>query len=506
MMETLTAIRRAGADIIITYFARDAARALRRIGVETKWIRPSSRLVQGSVPLTLSEEKPRQQPEALARAQTDPARRRRTAPSARSRRSAASPLFIRRASGATHRGRRRQPLHRLRHVVGTADPRTRAARPRRRPSPRAARHGTSFGAPSPLEHELGERVRALVPSMERVRFVSSGTEAAMSAVRVARAFTGRDRIVKFEGCYHGHADAFLVKAGSGRDDARRADESRRRRGRWRPIRCSRATTTSHRSKRCATHTPGQSPPSSSSRSPATWASCRRPRAFCRACATLATRHGILLIFDEVISGFRASAGGAQALFGVAPDLTCLGKIIGGGLPVGAYGGRADIMDMVAPAGPVYQAGTLSGNPVAMTAGLWALKRLTPRLYKDLARRGSQLGGRPRRRGARRQACRCRSTRSGRCVTPFFTAAPVRDYDSALTANTTAYAAFFRGMLARGRLSAAVTVRGVVSVGGPHRPRTCSRRSRRRAAAMREVARRHLNHEWLDELEGHEALT
>ena len=163
---------------------------------------------------------------------------------------------------------------------------------------------------------------------------------------------------------------------------------------------------------------------------------------------LATRRGILLIFDEVISGFRASAGGAQSIFGITPDLTCLGKIIGGGLPVGAYGGRADIMDMVSPAGPVYQAGTLSGNPLAMTAGLWGLKRLTPRLYKDLARRGSLLAA-----GfadaARAAGVHVQVNAFGSMVTPFFTSSPVRDYESALNANTGAYATFFRGMLSRG---------------------------------------------------------
>jgi glutamate-1-semialdehyde 2,1-aminomutase len=156
----------------------------------------------------------------------------------------------------------------------------------------------------------------------------------------------------------------------------------------------------------------------------------------------------LLIFDEVISGFRASAGGAQAIFGVSPDLTCLGKIIGGGLPVGAYGGRAAIMDMIAPAGPVYQAGTLSGNPVAMTAGLWALKRLSPKLYRDLAARGSMLAS-----GladaARAAGVAVQVNAFGSLLTPFFTSTPVRDYQSALAANTTAYGTFFRGMLKRG---------------------------------------------------------
>jgi len=208
--------------------------------------------------------------------------------------------------------------------------------------------------------------------------------------------------------------------------------------------------------------------------------------FLQGLRTLTTRHGVLLIFDEVISGFRASAGGAQSIFGIAPDLTCLGKIIGGGLPVGAYGGRADIMQQVAPAGPVYQAGTLSGNPLAMTAGLWALKRLTPRLYKDLARRGSLLAA-GLAEAARVARVRLQVNAFASMVTPFFTSSPVRDYDSALTADTAAYATFFRGMLARGVylppsqfeawfLSAAHTDRHV------ERTITAAR------AAMKEVAR------------------
>jgi glutamate-1-semialdehyde 2,1-aminomutase len=311
----------------------------------------------------------------------------------------------------------------------------------------AARMGTSFGAPSPLETDLGERVRALMPAVERVRFVSSGTEATMSAVRVARAYTRRDRIVKFEGCYHGHADSFLVKAGSGAltlgiptspgvPPAVTADTLIATYN-------SLASVTSlcevHRGAIAAIVVEpiagniGVVPPA---------------EGFLQGLRELATRHGILLIFDEVISGFRASAGGAQQIFGVQPDLTCLGKIIGGGLPVGAYGGRAEIMDMIAPTGPVYQAGTLSGNPVAMTAGLWALKRLTPKLYKELARLGSLLAG-----GfadaARAAKVPLHVNAFGSLVTPFFTSSPVRDYASALSSNTTAYATFFRGMLARG---------------------------------------------------------
>ena len=357
-----------------------------------------------------------------------------------------SPLFIRRASGATIEdvdGNRfidyvmswGPLLHG--HVPGGLVKAIVAA----------ARRGTSFGAPSSLEHELGERVRALVPSMERVRFVSSGTEAAMSASRVARAFAGRDKIVKFAGCYHGHADGFLVKAGSGATTfgvptspgVAKAVAADTLLARYNDLPSVDALCTAHRGTIAAVIVEpiagnmGVTPPAGG---------------FLQGLRTLTARHGILLIFDEVISGFRAAAGGAQSILGVTPDLTCLGKIIGGGLPVGAYGGRAEIMEMVAPAGPVYQAGTLSGNPLAMTAGLWSLKRLTPRLYKDLARRGSLLAA-----GladaARDAGVRLQVNAFGSMLTPFFTSSPVRDYDSALTADTAAYGTFFRGMLARG---------------------------------------------------------
>ena len=311
----------------------------------------------------------------------------------------------------------------------------------------AARQGTSFGAPSPLESDLGERVRTLMPSVERIRFVSSGTEAAMSAVRAARAFTRRDRIVKFEGCYHGHGDAFLVNAGSGAltlgiptsPGVPAAVSADTLIARYNDLASVAALCETHRGAVAAIIVEpiagniGVVPPADG---------------FLRGLRDLATRHGIVLIFDEVISGFRASSGGAQQIFGVTPDLTCLGKIIGGGLPVGAYGGRAEIMSLIAPAGPVYQAGTLSGNPVAMTAGLWALKRLTPKLYKELARLGSMLAA-----GladaARAAKVPVQVNAFGSLVTPFFTSVPVRDYASALSANTTAYGAFFRGMIARG---------------------------------------------------------
>ncbi|HMB80691.1 MAG TPA: glutamate-1-semialdehyde 2,1-aminomutase, partial [Vicinamibacterales bacterium] len=294
----------------------------------------------------------------------------------------ASPLFIRRASGA-----------RIEDVDGNTyidyvmswGPLIHGHAPGGlvRALAAAAKDGTSFGAPSPLEVELGERVRALMPSLERVRFVSSGTEAAMSAVRVARAATGRERILKFEGCYHGHADAFLVKAGSGALTLGTPTSPGVTRGTsadtlvadYNDLASVQRVFDAHRDQIAAVIVEpiagnmGVVPPADGF--------LRGLREICRGGRTL-------LIFDEVISGFRAAAGGAQALAGVRPDLTCLGKIIGGGLPVGAYGGRADLMELVSPAGPVYQAGTLSGNPLAMTAGLWCLKQLSPKLYKSLA--------------------------------------------------------------------------------------------------------------------------
>jgi len=311
----------------------------------------------------------------------------------------------------------------------------------------AARHGTSFGAPTALEHELAERVRTLVPSMERVRFVSSGTEAAMSVVRVARAFTRRDRIIKFEGCYHGHADSFLVQAGSGATTLGIPTSPGVTAGvaadtllaRYNDIDSVHAVLKQHSDHVAAivvepiAGNMGVVPPAP---------------AFLSRLAGLCRSYGCLLIFDEVISGFRAAPGGAQEVFGITPDLSCLGKIIGGGLPVGAYGGRADVMNLVAPAGPVYQAGTLSGNPIAMTAGLWALNRLSPKLYKDLGRRGAVLAA-----GladaARAANVPVQVNAFGSVLTPFFTTSRVSDYDSALRANTKAYATFFRGMLTRG---------------------------------------------------------
>ena len=312
---------------------------------------------------------------------------------------------------------------------------------------KAAARGTSFGAPTELETRLAQRVATLMPSMERVRFVSSGTEAAMSAVRVARAATKRDRIIKFAGCYHGHADGFLVQAGSGAmtlgvpnsPGVPAAAAALTLIASYNDLGTVEALAARHRGEIAAiivepiAGNMGVVPPR---------------EGFLGGHREICDREGVVLIFDEVISGFRAAAGGAQQLFGIRPDLTCLGKIIGGGLPVGAYGGRAALMELVSPAGPVYQAGTLSGNPLAMTAGLWSLAELSPKLYRHLAALGARLAG-----GladaARDAGVPLQVNAFGSLVTPFFTTAPVRDLASAMTADTNRYAAFFRGMLARG---------------------------------------------------------
>jgi glutamate-1-semialdehyde 2,1-aminomutase len=334
---------------------------------------------------------------------------------------------------------------------------------------RAVSDGTSYGAPSPLEVDLGERVRRLMPSLERVRFVNSGTEAAMSAVRVARAATGRERVIKFEGCYHGHADAFLVRAGSGAltlgvptsPGVTRASVADTLVASYNDLDSVHRLLDANRDQVAAVIVEpiagnmGVVPPADG---------------FLRALGEVCSASGALLIFDEVISGFRVAPGGAQAVYGVRPDLTCLGKIIGGGLPVGAYGGRADLMELVAPAGPVYQAGTLSGNPLAMAAGIWSLSQLTPRLFTHLRALGTHLAG-----GladaAREVDIALQVNVAGSLLTPFFTDRPVHSFQSATSANTARYAAFFRSMVARGIypppsqfeawfLSAAHTVRDV----------------------------------------------
>lgn len=311
----------------------------------------------------------------------------------------------------------------------------------------ATKRGTSFGAPTALEVQLAERVCSLVPSIERVRFVNSGTEATMSALRLARAATRKDKIVKFQGCYHGHADPLLVQAGSGAltlgvptsPGVTKATAANTLVANYNDLESVKRLFRIHRRKIAAViiepiaGNMGVIPPQ---------------KGFLEELRELCDQSGVLLIFDEVISGFRVALGGAQTIFGIKPDLTCLGKIIGGGLPVGAYGGRADLMAHIAPDGPVYQAGTLSGNPLAMTAGTWTLSRLSERLYRQLAKLGDQLAE-----GLAEVASEAgvplRVNRFGSMVTPFFTNRPVCNYRSATDANTMLYGVFFRSMLRHG---------------------------------------------------------
>ena len=313
---------------------------------------------------------------------------------------------------------------------------------------RAAARGTSFGAPTALEVTLAQMIVEAIPSMERVRLVSSGTEAVMSAIRLARAYTGRDTILKFEGGYHGHADSLLVKAGSGvatlgipDSPGVPADLAKHTlTGSYNDVGGVERLLETHRGKlACVIVEPvagnmGVVPPHG---------------AFLERLRDLTRHYGIVLIFDEVITGFRLSYGGAQLRYGVAPDLTCLGKIIGGGLPVGAYGGSHQIMKLIAPEGPVYQAGTLSGNPLAVTAGIETLKLLKrPGVYRQLEERARLLSD-GLLEAARDLGVGVTLNRVGSMMTMFFTPGPVTDYASATKSDTLAYARFFRAMLEEG---------------------------------------------------------
>jgi glutamate-1-semialdehyde 2,1-aminomutase len=311
-----------------------------------------------------------------------------------------------------------------------------------------ARRGTSYGMPTELEVELATHIRKALPSCEKVRFVSSGTEATMSAVRLARAATNRDLIVKFEGCYHGHADSFLSEAGSGLatlgiaacPGVPQALAELTLNAPYNNAGAVEKLFDMHRGKIAAVIVEpiaanmGVVPPK---------------LGFLQALRDLCSRNGALLIFDEVITGFRVCYGGAQTLFGIAPDLTTLGKIIGGGLPVAAYGGRRDLMDRVAPLGPVYQAGTLSGNPLAMSAGIASLDLLAaPGFYESLDARAKRLGD-----GIAAALAEtgvpAMAVRAGSLLTLFFSREPVTDYGAAKKCDTQRFAAFFRGMLDRG---------------------------------------------------------
>jgi glutamate-1-semialdehyde 2,1-aminomutase len=312
----------------------------------------------------------------------------------------------------------------------------------------AAARGTSYGAPTAGEVELAEIVTRAYPSIEMLRLVSSGTEAAMSAIRLARGATGRDVLVKFEGGYHGHADSLLVKAGSGGATFGIPDSG------GVPAALAALTVTvpfndiaavralfDARGREIAAvivepvaGNMGVIPPAPG---------------FLEGLREISARHGAVLIFDEVITGFRVARGGAQALYGVRPDLTCLGKIIGGGLPVGAYGGRADLMRHVAPLGGVYQAGTLSGNPLAVAAGLATVRALgAGGVYERLEALGDRLA-RGLGEGARQAGIPLTVNRVGSMLTGFFCEGPVTDYASAKRSDTARYARFFHALLARG---------------------------------------------------------
>jgi glutamate-1-semialdehyde 2,1-aminomutase len=311
-----------------------------------------------------------------------------------------------------------------------------------------ARRGTSYGAPTAAEVDLAEAITAAYPSMEMVRLVSSGTEAAMSAIRLARGATGRDVIVKFDGGYHGHADSLLVRAGSGGATFGVPDSA------GVPAALAALTLTvpyndldavrdlfRARGKDIAAiiiepvaGNMGVVPPAPG---------------FLGGLRELTAAHDALLIFDEVITGFRVAYGGAQELYGVRADLTCLGKIIGGGLPVGAYGGRRDLMEKIAPLGPVYQAGTLSGNPLAVAAGLTTLKALRDRdVYARLDALGARLE-RGLRTAAEKAGVPATVNRVGSMLTAFFCAGPVTDYTTARHADRERYARYFHAMLERG---------------------------------------------------------
>lgn len=312
----------------------------------------------------------------------------------------------------------------------------------------AARNGTSFGAPTPGEVELARAIRRRMPSLERLRFVNSGTEAVMSALRVARAFTGRSRILKFEGCYHGHADSLLVRAGSGVATLGLPDS------------------------------PGVPPATAADtlvapfndleaverrfdeQGDAIAAVVVEPVAgnmgvvlpgpgFLEGLRAITRDHGALLIFDEVMTGFRAHPAGVQGLTGVTPDLTTLGKVIGGGLPVGAYGGRRDLMELVAPQGPVYQAGTLSGNPLAMAAGIATLAELErPGVWESISGAAEELE-RALTAGAAAAGVPCVINRVGAMLTAFFSDRPVTSWADARVADVVRFGAFFRSLLGNG---------------------------------------------------------
>ena len=306
---------------------------------------------------------------------------------------------------------------------------------------KTAPKGTSFGAPTPLEVELAMRVRKAFPSMELMRMVSSGTEAVMSAIRVARGYKGRNKILKFEGCYHGHGDSLLVKAGSGATTFGIPDSL------GVPEDLARHTLTApyndlEKVKHLVNQYPEQIACIIVEPIAGNMGVILPEKGFLEGLRKICDEKGILFLFDEVITGFRVAYGGAQELYGIKADLTCLGKIIGGGLPVGAYGGKEKIMESVAPLGGVYQAGTLSGNPLAMAAGIETLEILkSRRVYHDLEKKTSYLTERIFE-SAEEQGVPVSINRATGMFTLFFTGGPVRDYFSAKMSDTKRFAKFF----------------------------------------------------------------
>ena len=349
---------------------------------------------------------------------------------------------------------------------------------------RSAVRGTSFGAPHALELTLARLIRQFMPSMEQLRFVNSGTEAVMSALRVARAFTSRSKILKFEGCYHGHTDAMLVRAGSGVATLGLPDSP----GVGRDVAANTLVAPfndapavarlldAHRDDIAAVilepvvGNMGVVPPLPG---------------FLQELRALTRAHGTLLLFDEVMTGFRVHPGGAQELYGVAPDLTMLGKVIGGGLPVGAYGGRREIMQLVAPAGPVYQAGTLAGNPIAMAAGVATLGVLArDGVWAGIANATEQWSAHLEE-GARDAGVALQVQRVGTMCTPFFADAPVTDWPGAKRASTSRYSSFFHEMLNRGVYLPPSQFEAEF-LSAAHGPEVVERAGRAARAAMRAV--------------------
>jgi glutamate-1-semialdehyde 2,1-aminomutase len=327
-------------------------------------------------------------------------------------------------------------------IHGHNHPRIRAA------IAQALENGTSFGTPNPYEVRMAELIHDFVPSIDKVRMCNSGTEATMSALRLARGFTRRDKIIKFSGCYHGHSDSVLIKAGSGalthgHPDSAGIPEAFARETVVIPFNDTGAIDSAFAAN------PGAVAAVIVEPYPANVGLILPAPGFLAHLRMSCTKNGALLVFDEVMTGFRLAKGGVQEIEGIVPDLTALGKIIGGGLPVGAFGGRGDIMDQIAPLGPVYQAGTLSGNPLAMAAGIAALEMLDEgRPYERLAALGRQV------RDALAGACRAKGLpaqvpQSGSMFCLFFAEAPVRDFPGALGADAALFARFFRGCLEAG---------------------------------------------------------